>query len=387
MRHHGGVTIAVGGCRRLWVTATAIALVVPAFAQGAAAGEVASKGAGAAREATTRLRGTITTVAGNGSADPSCIDGPSTGDGGSALHAGLGCVFEIAVGPDGAVYLADPIEHRIRRISPTGMITTLLQGPDLHLPAERSQTSDVLGPLGVAVDDHGALLIADGTKNIVLRSRATGRPVVVAGNGIAGFDGEHVPATSAQLSYPRAVAVDEKTGVIFIGDAARLRAVTPDGTMTTVTEGAFATPVGTRKARLGISPTRIAVAPDGALYFLNAGDDRLFRISPKGSVVHAIAKHCAFGDVAVGPTGKVFVSAQPVLRGSQRCEPNRVYLVEPSGKLRPVAGSGSIGFSGDGGPAAHAALNIPTALAFTPDGALLILDSGNGRIRRVDFHT
>ena len=147
----------------------------------------------------------ITTVAGNG------VRGYS-GDGGPATSASLNLAEAVALDRSGNIYIADLFNHRIRRVdAATGIITTLLSGLDW--------------PGGIALDDVGNFFCVEHFRQIVLRMDAvTGVVTTVAGNGTAGFSGDNGPATSAALYYPTGIAVDSKDN-IFLPDNGRIRRV------------------------------------------------------------------------------------------------------------------------------------------------------------------
>jgi hypothetical protein len=172
---------------------------------------------------------------------------------------------------------------------------------------------------------------------------ATNNIFTVAGTGVAGFSGDNGPATSAQLNQPTGVEpISDPSGfatVFLVSDGANhvVRLVSFDGTITTVagngTPGLSGDGGPATSAQLN-GPEGISATPDGG--FL-------------------ITDH--FNNV--------------------------IRLVSPDGTINTVAGSGTAGFSGDGGPATQAELNAPVSVASTGDGGFLIGDSLNHVVRRV----
>ena len=145
--------------------------------------------------ATNRIRkidtsGTITTVAGNGSAG-------YAGDGGPATQAQLQQPYGITVDPLGNLYIADLGNNRIRKVAPSGIITTF-PSPSLTLNAPRN----------VALDTAGDLYIAEFGANRIQRVGVNGIITIVAGTGTAGFDSENAPATATRISAPAGMFVD-----------------------------------------------------------------------------------------------------------------------------------------------------------------------------------
>ena len=170
----------------------------------------------------TIASGIITTVAGSG------LWGYS-GDGGLATSAQLFLPFGVAVGPDGSLYIADTNNHRIRRVDPSGIITTVA-GSGLWGysgdggPATSAQLS---GPFGVTVGPDGSLYIADTGNSRIRQVDPSGTIRTVAGTGARSYGGDAGPATSAFLYDPRGVAVG-LDGSLYIADTDnhRIRRVT-----------------------------------------------------------------------------------------------------------------------------------------------------------------
>jgi sugar lactone lactonase YvrE len=136
----------------------------------------------------------------------------------------------------GNLFIADTDNHRIRKVTPGGVISTVA-GNGIHSyggDGGPATASLLHGPSGLAVDAAGNLFIADNNNNRVRKVTPAGVISTVAGNGTAGFSGDGGPATSAQLKSPSGVAVDT-AGNLFIADSGnhRVRKVTPGGTIST----------------------------------------------------------------------------------------------------------------------------------------------------------
>jgi NHL repeat len=278
----------------------------------------------------TDAPGTITTVAGTGQAG-------FFGDGGPATQARLNFPVGVAVDATGNLFIGDRLNNRVRQVSPSGMISTLARVTD---------------PIFVALDQAGNLFIKERGANRVRKLSPAGLLTIVAGNGRAGFSGDGGPATEARFEGPGYIAVDA-AGNLFIADHNnhRIRKVSPDGLITTVAgngpagrgkgastgDGGFAT-----EARLN-GPLGLALDRSGNLFFAEAGE---------------VSGHVGGG--------------------------YRVRKVSAAGIITTVAGSDAPGFSGDGGPATQARLNLPTGVAVDTAGNLFIADADNDRIRKVD---
>lgn len=168
--------------------------------------------------------GVLTVVAGNSRRGYS-------GDGGPATSAQLDYLRGLAVDGAGNLYIADKLNNRIRRVSPTGTITTVAgTGAQAFAGDGGPATSAALyHPEDVAVDGAGNLYIADQMNNRIRRVTA-GIITTIAGTGDNGFAGDGGPATSAWLSWPSGVAADG-AGHIYIADTGnnRIRRVSPSG--------------------------------------------------------------------------------------------------------------------------------------------------------------
>lgn len=159
------------------------------------------------------------------------------GDGGPAVEAHLDNPNGLALDGAGNLFIADTLNHRVRRVSPDGFIATVAGNGACCFsgdggPAVNAQLDT---PFGVAVDTAGNLFIADEYNQRIRKVSADGIITTVAGNGTSGFSGDGGPGINAQLSYPAAVAVDS-AGNLFIADYnnRRVRMVSTGGIITTV---------------------------------------------------------------------------------------------------------------------------------------------------------
>jgi RHS repeat-associated protein/uncharacterized repeat protein (TIGR01451 family) len=322
-------------------------------------------GHGERREA--KAMGALSSVAGDGQCG-------FEGDGGPATKARLGMPRTVAVGPDGSLYISESYMYnsRIRRVGPKGTISTV---------AETGTTSLEVGP-------DGSLYMADYWGHRVRRVAPDGTMSTVAGTGTGGFGGDGGPATQAQLLYPSDVAVGPD-GSLYIADSAnqRVRRVGPEGTITTVAGTGTAGFVGdggpATLARL-CHPAAISVGPDGSMYIADDCNHRVRRMGPEGTISTVAGMGPGPGGaggfggdggpatlallhsprkVAVGPGGSLYIADQ---------NNHRVRRVGPEGTITTVAGTGTQGSAGEGGPPSLAQLSVPMDVDVGPDGSLYI---------------
>jgi hypothetical protein len=280
------------------------------------------------------IPGDISTVAGNGTLG-------ITGDGGPATAAELGTPRDVAPLPGGGFLIADTDNSEIRMVSPAGVITTVAGTGAFAYNGDgiAATSAELSGPRGVEPLPGGAFLIADFGNHRVRLVDTAGIIHTVAGNGTVGSGGDGGPATAAQVEYPRDVSLTPDGGYL-IGEhlADCVRKVSPGGTINTVA-GMCGTPG-------------------------NSGD---------GGPATA-ATFATVNGVNSFPDGRFLVTDGPS---------DAVRIVGTDGIIRPAAGNGTSGFSGDGGPAVSAAIDGPRQAAALPDGSFFFADHNNNRIRLV----
>jgi uncharacterized repeat protein (TIGR01451 family) len=333
--------------------------------------------------------GVITTVAGNGTAT-------FAGDGGTATNASLNYPTGVAVDASGKLFIADCNNNRLRKVSATGVITTVAGNgtPGYSGDGGLATSARLFSPWGVVVDATGNLFIADANNNRLRKVSATGVITTVAGNGTAGYSGDGGAATSASLSYPSGVAVDT-TGNLFIADAAndRLRKVGTNGVITTVAGNGAPGYFGDGGAATSASlycPRGVAVDAAGNLFIADSNNNRIREVNLAG-IIETVAGNGAAGYSGDGgvatsaslfyPWGVAVDAAGNVLIADSYN--SRLRTVSPSGLIATAAGKGTSGFSGDGGSATNASLHYPYGVAVDAIGEIFIADSYNNRVRMV----
>jgi hypothetical protein len=278
--------------------------------------------------------GRISTYAGTGTAG-------FAGDGGAATAAQLNEPVDAALDGAGNLYIADRANHRVRRVTPQGVITTIAGTGNNAFSGDGGPASaaELNNPVGVTVDAAGNVYIADELNHRVRRIGTNGVIATFAGTGVAGSAGDGGPATAAQLDRPIDVRVDA-LGNVYVADigAHRVRRIAPDGTITTV-------------AGTGVA----GFSGDG-------GPATAAQISSPIEVVPDL-----FGNVYISDSSN-----------------HRVRRVNGAGVISTIVGTGTPGFSGDGAPAQDARITNPAGVVLNLAGDLFLADRGNNRIRRVE---
>ncbi len=305
------------------------------------------------------------------------------GDGGPAIDAQLAIVQGVAADNFGNFYLSDTSHNRVRKVDSTGAITTVAGNGTAGFsgdggPATAAQLNF---PYGIAVDSKGYLYIADLNNNRVRRVSPAGVIQTYAGSGGNGSSGDAGPATSAQLLSPRNILVDPG-GDLYISEFAahRVRKVTPNGLISTAAGtgvAGFRGDGGAATAAQLAFPAGLAMDSMGNLYIADSQNGRIREVVYTGQIVTAMGGSAAVAllnpiAVAVNSSGNLFVADSTAV----------VREYTTAGKWIDAAGSGTAGFSGDGGPATAATLTKPLDLAFDQNGTLYIADQN--RIRAVN---
>ena len=348
--------------------------------------------------------GMITTVAGTG------VPGFS-GDGGPATDAQLKLPGGIAADSAGNLFIADTYNQRIRKVSSDGIITTVVNS--------RESNPDCLASLGlfgdcgsgsVAVDREGNLFFDEsgfddfmdpGTYLPRLRKRSPdGVITTVAGNDTPGYSGDGGRAVDAQI-HLGSFAVDG-AGALFFSDSAHIRKISPDGIIITVAGNGKYYPepidgIPATSTHLN-SPTGVVVDGAGNLFIKEATGIR--RVSPNGIITTVVSGDvCDDGPSSIGERPPCIGLAMAAdTAGSLFFQENfrtfysmyfsqayvRIRKLSPDGTITTVAGNGTGGYSGDGGPAVDAQLSSAVdGLTVDAVGNLFIADDFNRRVRKV----
>ncbi len=321
------------------------------------------------------------------------------GDNGPAAAASLNNPFDLVFDSANNLIFADTFNHRIRRIDArTGVITTIAGTGDRGFagdggPAVRAILNE---PYGVVVDRAGTVYFADRMNRRVRRIEPSGTITTLAGDGSGKYSGDGGPAASAGLAEPNGLALDAEQTHLYIADVADHRVRVVD-----LASGLISTFSGTGEAqhsgdggpaiRAGIFGARaVAFAPDGALYVMERQGSSIRRI--RNGVIETVAGTGARGNAGDGGDARDAVFNAPKEMTVDRSgnvfvvdtENHAIRLIDAATWIvTTIAGTGSAGGGGDGGPANRAGLARPHGAAVGADGAIYIGDSENHRIRKL----
>lgn len=260
--------------------------------------------------------GIITTIAGTGMGSGSAGGGSFGGDGGPATDALLNGPYAIAVDAAGNVLFADGYNHNVRKISPAGIITNFAGNHTAAYSGDGGQATAAAlnNPVGLAIDKVGNVYIADDHNHVVRRVTPTGIISTYAGNDTVGYSGDGSAATTARLNNPIGLAIDS-SGNLFIADDVNnnIRKVSPAGIISTYVgvtdtghgytgDGGPAT-----AARLSL-PRHIACDRAGNLYISDLFNDVIRMVSASGS--HTITTFAGIGTYGYSGDGGAATAAE-----------------------------------------------------------------------------
>jgi sugar lactone lactonase YvrE len=247
--------------------------------------------------------------------------------------------------------------------------------------------AELFVPIGVAVDAAGNVYIAEARNSRVRKVDPSGRITTFAGNGTDGFSGDGGPATAAMLDNPYGVAVDP-AGNVYIADTQnnRIRKVDTAGIITTIagtgTLGCSGDEGAAIYARISVS-NGIAADSAGAVYFTDSQNSCIRKITPNGRIATVKYNAGASSTTALSismPNGLALDTAGNIyytdLIGIKK--------LDTAGTLTVVAGEETIGYSGDGEPALKAQFKNPFGIVVDPAGGIYVTDKFNQRVRKID---
>lgn len=346
------------------------------------------------------LDGTVTTFAGGGT-----LPAGFASDGGPATSAQLQSPRGLVFDSQGNLDIAEVFCGCIRRVSPTGTISTVYSFPLFTAPDTFTEIE------GLSIDAQDNLYFTEWMGAVVVQLSPNGTATTIAGTGVAGFSGDGGPATAAQLNGPSSVAL-AADGSIYIADSGnnRVRRVALDGTISTVAgTGSTISNLNNPAPACSFSgdggpavnaqlcePAQVLFDSTGNLYVSDYGNRRVRRIAPDGTISTIAGNGQPDPDTSnpgssgnggppihatfYGADGSVFDAAGNLYVSESLGSVIR--KISPSGTVSTFAGTGQTGYSGDGGPATQAMLFHPGPLAIDPDGNLFVI-TADSRVRKI----
>jgi len=333
----------------------------------------------------------ITTFAGNGTTT-------YPGDGVPATSVGIiqpgGIVFD----PAGNAYISDFGHNKIRKVNGAGIISTYAGNglPGYSGDGGPASAASFDGPVNLALDAAGNLYVADLNNNAIRKVSPSGTVTTFAGDGTIGYGGDGGPATNAQLYKASGLAVDASNNV-YIADYANnvIRKVNTAGIISTVAgtgAGGSTGDGGPATDATLFQAWGVCLDAAGNLYIAVASNHNIRKVNTSGiiSTIAGTGTPGFSGDgspataaefnnppgVAVDATGNVYIADQ---------FNNRVRKINSAGIVSTIAGTGVAGYNGDNIAATSAQLNLTNSLTFDHTGRLLIVDNDNNRIRAIQM--
>lgn len=331
----------------------------------------------------------VSTIAGTGTPGYS-------GDGGPATSAQVQVVNGLATDASGNVYIGDQLNRRLRKVSPSGIITTACGTGVAGFSGDGGPAAAAtLGNIrSVATDAAGNTYLAiDGFYGERIRKISpSGIITTIAGTGTSGYSGDGGPATAAALHTPGGMAVDA-SGNIYFADIHnyRIRRISTAGVISTVAgNGApgFSGDGGPATVASLFVVNDICLGPSGDIYFTDASD-RIRRVSTSGIITTIAGSgtggYSGDGGPATGANITVSTGICADAAGNIFFTDgsHRVRRISTSGIISTVAGTGTSGFSGDGCAATAAQVNGPWSIAVSSTGAVYFGDNNNHRVRSI----
>jgi cysteine-rich repeat protein len=337
--------------------------------------------------------GKISTVAGTP---------PTSGAGAenvAAIASALDSPFAVAVDQQGRVLIADSANQRVRRIALDDTIATIAGTGNFGYNGDGIQATaaDLAGPAAIAVDAQGRVVIAEAVLPRVRRIASDGTISTIAGDGTNGYAGDGGAATAAQLAQPLGVAVDP-IGLVSIADTnnQRVRTIATNGMISTIGgTGTFGFGGDSTEATSALlaGPFDTALDTQGRIYITDTFHNTVRRVELDGTIT-VIAGTGIAGDTGnnvpgreaqlSGPNGIIIDSLGRVVIAD--VFNNKIKRIDTNGIITTIAGTGAPGSSGDNQPAIAAKLDHPNDVAIDSTGRILIADTYNSKIRRIELN-
>ncbi len=302
---------------------------------------------------------------------------------GSGILAQFYQPYGVATDAAGNVYVADTANNKIRKISPTGIVSTLA-GSTLGFADGAGSMAQFNSPFGIAVDNTGNVYVSDMNNNRIRKITPTGVVSTLAGSTQGFADGT---GTASQFWGPGGLAIDY-TGNIYVADASnqRIRKILPSGLVSTLAGSGVAGFLdGTSSSAQFNNPTGVATDYFGNVYVADRNNHKVRKITSTGVVSTFAGSSQGFNDgfggvaqfnfpqgVATDASGNVFVADK---------NNYKIRKIASSGMVSTIAGSGSSGLADGTGNIAQ--FQHPDAVAVDSSDNVFVADYGNNNIRKI----
>jgi hypothetical protein len=341
--------------------------------------------------AATMRAQTIVTVAGNGTAG-------YTGDGVAATATSLNQPYGVCMDSMGNFFIGDYANNRIRKITSSGIITTLAGTGTAGFNGDGldATLTQLNGPYGMSVNNYGSIIIADRNNHRlrIIQTESGGVIYTIAGTGVGGFSGDGGPAVSAQVNHPQGAFRDKAGNVYFCDDDNyRVRKIDASGIITTIAGNGTAGYSGDGGAATAAKlnhPAGVTKDTLGNIYIAEFTNHVIRKVSPSGIITTICGDGTSGFSGDGGPASAAKISFPKDVYVDQHGNilfsdgaNQRVRKITPAGIITTIAGTGTVGFSGDGGPATAATFNWLQGVFVANNGDIYIGDCLNHRIRKI----
>ena len=319
----------------------------------------------------------VSTLAGSGAYGS--VDGQGTA-------ASFSMPFDVAVDRSGNVYVADYSGNTIRKILPTGLVTTLAGSGASGSTNGTGTAASFSRPAAVAVDGSGNVYVADAGDNTIRKITPAGEVTTLAGSGVRGS--ANGTGTAASFSEPFGVAVDG-SGNVYVGEYGNnaIRKITPAGEVTTLAgSGGAGAADGMGTAASFNGPQGVAVDGSGNVYVADIGNHKIRKITPAGEVTTLAGSGGSGAADGMGTAASFYYPRGVAVDGSGNVYVGdtfnkKIRKITPAGWVTTLAGSGVSGSANGTGTAAS--FNGPWGVEVDGSGNVYVADSGNNMIRKI----
>ena len=292
----------------------------------------------------------------------------------------------LALDAQGNLYISDIGTHQIYRLTAQSKLTVVAgtSEPGFSGDGGPAAKAQFFAPHDIAFDPQGNLIIADSLNHRIRRIDKSGVITTIAGTGVAGYTGDRGPAAAAQLNGPQSVTFD-RDGALLIADTYNnvIRRIDPTGTITTIAGSApgLSGDGGPALAALINLPFDAVAGPDGAVYIADGANSRIRRAGPEGkiSTIAGFGPGSGSGGAGYsgdgGPADKARLFSPTSLRFDAQ---GTLYISDSgNGKIRAIRDGTITTLGAD-------ELNTPQKICIAKDGRIFIADRGNHRVRVID---